>query len=123
MIQTRVPRSSGLTVPALRNTGNGTASNPRCSLAGDYMEAINSTGRGGLREARRRLASLIEISRWVWVINAVVTMIGLYYGRYDIAALAGFTWALVMMATGMGHRVAINLREESRTGPGDTQPS
>jgi hypothetical protein len=74
------------------------------------MEAIGSDTNPNLRDAQRKLASLIEISRWVWVVNAVVTLIGVYYGRYDIAALAGFTWVLMLAATAIGRKVAAALR-------------
>jgi hypothetical protein len=76
------------------------------------MEAITGNTNASLREARAKLAALIEIARWVWVVNAAVTLVGAYYGRYDIAALAGFTWMFTLVATAIGKRVYVSLREE-----------
>jgi len=66
-----------------------------------------------LSETRRRLVTLVDIGRWVWVVNAVVTMVGAYYGRFDIAALAGFTWAMSLIATAIARRAAASLGESS----------
>jgi hypothetical protein len=87
------------------------------------MEVIAGKPDPGFRDARRKLTALVGIDRWVWVINAAVMLIGVYYGRFDIAALAGFTWILTLIATAIGARVAANLGEPPDEPAEPTEPT
>ena len=68
-----------------------------------------------IRDARRKLAALVEIVRWLWVVNAAVMVIGLVYASYQVAALAGFTWVLAVVAAAMARRASAYLRAAVRT--------
>jgi hypothetical protein len=68
-----------------------------------------------IRDARKRVAALIEITRWLWVVNAIVMAVGIYYANYEIAALAGFTWVLSLIAAGIARRASLYLRAAVRT--------
>lgn len=65
------------------------------------MDTLDS----GIDNARKRVAAFTEIARWIWCINALVMLIGAYYNRYELAALAGFTWILSLVAAAIGRRV------------------
>ena len=60
--------------------------------------------RTDLGVAARRLAALIEITRWLWIVNAAVTIIAIIYERYDIVAIAAFTWVLSLVAAAIAKR-------------------
>lgn len=79
----------------------------RAGLAGRYGNAsmIAKCSEYQLRDARRKLASLVEIVRWIWVVNAAVMLVGSYYGRFDLAALAGFTWLMALVSAGIARRL------------------
>ena len=64
------------------------------------MEKVGNT----ISDARRRVTALIMIARWIWVVNSVVAITSIMYHRYDITALAAFTWVLSLLATAFGHR-------------------
>jgi hypothetical protein len=68
-----------------------------------------------ISDARKRVMALVAIARWIWVTNSVVGVAGVAYGRYDIAALAGFTWVLSLVAASFGHRAAEYLVTVERT--------
>ena len=75
------------------------------------MEKVGSN----ISDARRRVTALIIMARWIWIVNSLVTVVGLAYHRYDIAALAGFTWVLSLLASAFGHRAAEYLGAMERT--------
>jgi hypothetical protein len=60
-----------------------------------------------IRDARRKIGALVEIVRWLWVINAAVMVIGIVYSNYEVALLAGFTSALALVASAIARRAAI----------------
>ena len=68
-----------------------------------------------IRDARRRLAALVEIVRWLWIVNAAVMILGLVFGNYQVAALAGFTWVLAVVAAAIARRTSAYLRAAVRT--------
>jgi hypothetical protein len=68
-----------------------------------------------IRDARRRLVALVEIVRWLWIVNAAVMVLGLVYGSYQIAALAGFTWILSVVAAAIARRTVAYLRAATHT--------
>jgi hypothetical protein len=57
-----------------------------------------------ISDARRRVNVLVVMARWIWVVNSLVMVAGMWYQRYDVAALAGFTWVLSLFAAALGHR-------------------
>lgn len=59
---------------------------------------------GQIKDALRRVLALIEISRWLWAVNLLVMVVGLYQRNYGLAALAGFTWLLALVGTAVGRR-------------------
>jgi hypothetical protein len=63
--------------------------------------------RTDLGVAAKRLAALIEITRWLWIINAAVTIIAIIYERYDIVGIAAFTWVLSLIAAAIAKRAEI----------------
>ena len=63
--------------------------------------------RTDLGVAARRLAALVEINRWLWIINAAVTIIAIIYERYDIVGIAAFTWVLSLVAAAIAKRAEI----------------
>ncbi len=68
-----------------------------------------------IRDARKTITALVEITRWLWVVNAVVMVIGICYADYRIAALAGFTWVLSLVAAGIARRASFYLKAAVRT--------
>lgn len=68
-----------------------------------------------IRDARKRLAALVEIVRWLWIVNAAVMLLGLAFANYQVAALAGFTWVLAVVAAAIARRTATYLRAAART--------
>lgn len=61
--------------------------------------------------ARKRAAILVEISRWIWVVNLAVMVVAIMYGYYALAALAAFTGLLSLIATAIARRVSLYLSE------------
>ena len=71
-----------------------------------------------ISDARRMVSALVIMARWIWVVNLLVAIAGVAYRRYDIVALAGFTWVLSLLASAFGHRAAQYLvNVERTTGP------
>lgn len=70
-----------------------------------------------ISDARRRVTALVAMARWIWIVNSLVMIAGVAYCRYDIAALAGFTWVLSLLAASLGHRAAKYLLNVERTAP------
>ena len=70
-----------------------------------------------ISDARKRVTALVIMARWIWIVNSLVTVAGVAYHRYDIAALAGFTWVLSLLASAFGHRAAEYLVNMERTSP------
>ena len=70
-----------------------------------------------ISDARRRVAALVAMARWIWIVNSLVAIAGIANRRYDIAALAGFTWVLSLLASAFGHRAAEYLANVERTSP------
>jgi hypothetical protein len=70
---------------------------------------------GRITDARKRVTALVAIARWIWVVNSLVGLASVAYGRYDIAALAGFTWVLSLLVAAFGHRAAEYLVAVERT--------
>lgn len=68
-----------------------------------------------ISDARRRVTALVIMARWIWIVNSLFAVGGIAYHRYDIAALAGFTWALSLLASACGHRAAEHLVNVERT--------
>jgi hypothetical protein len=66
-------------------------------------------------DARKRVAALVEITRWLWVINAIVMVVGIYYSSYQVAALAGFTLVVSLIAAAVARRASSYLRAAVRT--------
>ena len=66
-------------------------------------------------DARKRVTALVTITRWIWVVNSLVALMSIVFQRYDIAALAGFTWVLSLVAAAFGHRAAECLVTAERT--------
>lgn len=64
------------------------------------MEKVGSF----IDDARKRVMALVIIARWIWVINSLVAITSIAYHRYDIAALAAFTWVLSLVAAAFGGR-------------------
>jgi hypothetical protein len=59
-----------------------------------------------ISDARRRVTALVAIARWLWIVNSLVMLLSAWRGRYDIAALAAFTWVLALLVAAFGHRAA-----------------
>ena len=70
---------------------------------------------GRISDARKRVTAVVMLARWIWVVNSIVGLVSVAYGRYDIAALAGFTWALSLLVASFGHRAAECLTTVERT--------
>ena len=68
-----------------------------------------------ISDARRRVTALVAMARWIWIVNSLVTVAGVAYHRYDVAALAGFTWVLSLLASAFGQRAAKYLVNVERT--------
>ena len=68
-----------------------------------------------ISDARKRVTALVAMARWIWVVNSLVGLVSVAYGRYDVAALAGFTWVLSLFAAALGHRAAEYLITIERT--------
>lgn len=64
------------------------------------MEKVGNT----ISNARQKVTALILIARWIWVVNSVVAITSIIYHRYDITALAAFTWVLSLLAAAFGQR-------------------
>ena len=64
------------------------------------MENVGNT----ISDARRRVTALVLMARWIWVVNSVVGITSVMYHRYDITALAAFTWVLAILAAVCGNR-------------------
>ena len=64
--------------------------------------------------ARRNVNVLLTTARWIWVVNSLVMIAGVWYQRYDVAAVAGFTWILSLFAAAFGHRAVEYLGAEER---------
>ena len=75
------------------------------------MEKVSTN----ISDARRRINVLVAMARWIWIVNSLVMIAGMWYQRYDIAALAGFTWVLSLFAAAFGHRAVEYLGAEERT--------
>ena len=65
--------------------------------------------RTDLGVAANRLAALVEITRWLWIVNAAVTVIAIVYERYDIVGIAAFTWLMSLVAAAIAKRAEIYL--------------
>ena len=61
--------------------------------------------------ARKRAAALVEISRWIWIVNLAVMVVAIVYGYHALAALAAFTGLLSLIATAIARRVSLYLGE------------
>lgn len=61
-----------------------------------------------------RMNALVAVWRIVWCINAAVIFVGFHYHRYDVAALAGFTCVLSLIATAISRRISKYLSMESQ---------
>lgn len=59
-----------------------------------------------ISDARKKVTALVIMARWIWIVNLLVAVAGIAYHRYDIATLAGFTWALSIVASAFGRRAA-----------------
>lgn len=57
-----------------------------------------------IAHARKRVTLLVRMARWIWVVNSIAAVVSIMRTRYDIAALAAFTWILSLVATAVGHR-------------------
>ena len=68
-----------------------------------------------ISDARRRVTTLAIMARWIWVVNSVVGLVSITYHRFDIAALAAFTWVLSLVAAALGHSAANYLGSVERT--------
>lgn len=68
-----------------------------------------------ISDARRRVTVMASIARWLWVVNSLVALSGALRGRFDIAALAGFTWILSLVVAAFGNRAAQYLASIERT--------
>lgn len=64
------------------------------------MEKVSNS----ISDARRRVSALVLIARWIWVVNSVVAITSITMHRFDVAALAAFTWVLSLLAAAFGHR-------------------
>jgi len=77
------------------------------------MEKVGNS----ISDARRRVNALVTMARWIWVVNSLVMIAGVAHHRYDVAAVAGFTWVLSLLAAALGHRAAEHLVNMERTSP------
>ena len=59
-----------------------------------------------IADARKRIDALVEISRWIWLVNLAAMIVGLIYGRYHLAGLAAFTGVLAIVAAASGRRAS-----------------
>jgi hypothetical protein len=85
----------------MRNTNSGEEATARAKRRSAVEKEASR-----ISDARRRVTALVAIARWLWVVNSVVTVLSVVRGRYDIAALAGFTWLLSLLVAAFGHRAA-----------------
>ena len=69
------------------------------------MENISSN----ISDARKLVTVLAVMTRWIWVVNSLVLIAGVAYERYDVTALAAFTWVFSLLAAALGHRAAAYL--------------
>jgi hypothetical protein len=67
-----------------------------------------------IADARKKVTSLVMVARWIWIVNSVVGLVGVAYGRYDVAALAAFTWVLSLLVAAFGHAAAEHLVKVER---------
>lgn len=73
-----------------------------------------------ISDARRKVTALVAMARWIWIVNSVVMIAGVAYHRYDVAAVAGFTWVLSLLTAALGHRAAeylVNMEHTTRLSP------
>jgi hypothetical protein len=68
-----------------------------------------------IRGARRKLLALVQITRSLWVANAVVLLAAVVYSRVEVAVLAGFTLVLALVGAAMARGASGYLREAIRT--------
>lgn len=68
-----------------------------------------------ISDTRKRVAALASIARWLWIANSVIALVSAWRGRYDITALAGFTWISSLVVAAFGKRAAENLASIERT--------
>lgn len=71
-----------------------------------YSEIIN---------IRKRVTAVAEIARWLWCINAVVVVVAIIYLQYELAALAGFTCVLSIVAAAIARRAALYVDKVDHT--------
>ncbi len=69
---------------------------------------------GRISDARRRVTALASIARWLWIVNSLVMLLSAWQGRFDIAALAAFTWILSLIVAAFGNRAAQYLTSVER---------
>ena len=67
-----------------------------------------------INDPRRKVTALVSIARWLWIINSLVALIGIISGRYDVAALAAFTWVMSLLVAAFGSRAALYLSRTER---------
>lgn len=65
----------------------------------------------GLKAARGRVKLAAEVMRWVWVTNAVVMIVGILENRWELAAVAGVTWVMTLVAAAVAKRIGIYLNQ------------
>lgn len=68
----------------------------------------------GLKAARGRVKLLAEVMRWVWVTNSVVMVVAIMEKRWELAAVAGVTWVMTIVAAAVAKRVDIYLNQVER---------
>lgn len=64
--------------------------------------------------ARNRIETLVSVWRFTWCVNVIVVFVGFYYQRYDIAALAGSTCVLSLIAAAISRRIGKLLGMENQ---------
>jgi hypothetical protein len=75
------------------------------------MDKLN----GHIEDAIGRISTLTEIARWLWCINLVVLVAGLFTCHFELAALAGFTWVLALVGAAIGRRAIDYLNNAEQT--------
>lgn len=68
----------------------------------------------GLKAARGRVRLLAEVMRWVWLTNAVVMTVGIIERRWELAAVAGVTWVMTLVAAAVAKRIDTYLNQVER---------
>ena len=63
-----------------------------------------------------------EFTRWIWCVNLAAVILGLIYGRYALAGLAGFTCLAALVATALGRRASAYIAEEQEAADGPEAP-